>query len=103
MMAKKKKFNFMDLVIQWLCITCRDISPIISEMMDHRVSFMQILGVQIHLVICRPCQNYKIQLEVINHLTNELAKKNSPGNAKVRLSSQAKAKITKALKVENYT
>jgi hypothetical protein len=101
-MLKEILFKVMNPAMQWLRITCRDTSPIISEMMDHRVSFLQYLSVKIHLAICMSCQYYKTQLETVNLLANELGNEDSPGNTEVRLSSEAKTKIIKALKIEHY-
>jgi hypothetical protein len=102
MVLKKILFKAMNLAMHWLCITCRDTSPIISEMMDHKVSFLQYLSVKIHLAICRPCQHYKAQLETVNLLAYELANKDSYGNTEVQMSPEAKTKIKRTLKIENF-
>lgn len=101
MMLKKILLKLMNPVMQWLCITCRDTSPVISEMMDHKVSFLKIWRVKIHLAVCGACQCYKTQLETVNLLANKLAREDSPGNSEVRLSPEAKSEIQKALKTEH--
>ena len=54
--------KLMNFILGWLNLTCKDTSPLISEMMDHRVSFIKRLKIRIHLALCGVCLYYKGQL-----------------------------------------
>lgn len=97
-MIKKLMGNMMDSALQWLHLTCRDNSPIISEMMDHRVSWGKSLKARIHLALCEVCQYYKIQLETLTRLARELGREDSAARNEMVLSAKAKEQIKKALK-----
>lgn len=41
---------------------CSDISRLVSDSMDRKLSFYQRLGIRIHLMMCRYCARYRKQL-----------------------------------------
>jgi hypothetical protein len=83
----------MQFILKWFRMTCRDTSPIISEMMDHRVSSGKYWRAKIHLAMCKVCQHYKVQLEVLARLARELGREDSPPQPEGTLSPEAKARI----------
>jgi len=83
--------------IGWLNLTCQDTSPLISEMMDHRVPFFQRLKVKIHLAICKVCLYYKKQLDIIRKLSQNLGREDFPVNTNESLLPKSKEKIKKMI------
>ena len=92
--------KLIDSILQLMCITCRDISPVICEMMDHPVSPEKYWRAKIHLAMCGVCRYYKAQLEILTRLTDELSNENSPAEIDFALSPKSKPPIKKTLKSE---
>ena len=88
----------MQFILKWLRMTCRDTSTIISEMMDHRVSPGKYWRARIHLAMCKVCQYYKVQLEVLARLARELGRGDSPPQPEGTLTPEAKVRIKNNLK-----
>jgi len=81
-----------------LNLTCHDTSPLISEMMDRKVSFIKRLKIKIHLSLCKVCLYYKEQLELIRDLSKNLGREDFPVNSDETLSQESKQKIEKMIK-----
>ncbi len=84
--------------MQSMHITCRDTSPVISEMLDHPVSSAKYWRARIHLAMCGVCRYYKAQLEILTRATRELASEDSPATMDISLSPESKAQLKKVLK-----
>lgn len=52
---------------------CKDISRLVSESMDRRLSWRQRLGVRLHLLMCRYCSRYRQQLELLRRVLKSQA------------------------------
>jgi hypothetical protein len=39
--------------------TCREISALISQGLDKKLSFAERLAIYLHLLICSPCRNFR--------------------------------------------
>lgn len=89
--------KLMNTILGWLNLTCQDTSPLISEMMDHRVSFFKRLKIKIHLALCGVCLYYKGQLETISVLSKNLSQEDFPVKKDAALSQEAKDKIKKMI------
>ena len=87
----------MDILFGWLNLTCQDTSPLISEMMDHKVSLFKRLKIKIHLSLCEVCLYYKKQLEIIRNLSKNLGREDFPVNADENLPEETKQKIKKMI------
>jgi hypothetical protein len=90
----KKLMNF---IMRRLNMTCKDTSPLISEMMDHRVSFLKRLKIKIHLALCEVCLYYKEQLETIRVLSKNLSQEDVPVKKDVNLPQECREKIKKMI------
>jgi predicted anti-sigma-YlaC factor YlaD len=90
----KKKNSLCD----FFKLDCENTSPLISEMMDHRVSFIKRVKIKIHLSMCEVCMYYKKQLELIRDLSKNLGREDFPVNADETLSQESKLKIEKMIK-----
>jgi hypothetical protein len=89
--------KLMNILTGWLNLTCQDNSSIISEMMDHRVSFLKRLKLKIHLSLCEVCLYYKKQLEIIKDLSKNLGREDFPVNTDEKLPPESKQKIKKMI------
>ena len=88
-------------IIRKLRLTCKDTSPLISELMDHNLPLGKRLRLRFHLGMCGVCRFYQNQLEVIRALARKLAEDDAPTQKEVILSEQAKTKIKDTLKQSN--
>ena len=89
--------KIMNILFGWLNLTCQDTSPLISEMMDHRVSFIKRLKIKIHLSLCEVCLYYKKQLEIIRGLSKNLGREDFPVNTDENLPPESKQKIKRMI------
>lgn len=87
----------MNFFIRRFNLTCQDTSPLISEMMDHRVSFIKGLKIKIHLAMCGLCMYYKRQLETIRNLSRNLGREDFPVKTNETLPQESKEKIKKMI------
>ena len=53
--------------------SCKDVTRLISESMDHSLPFGKRVGVRLHLLICRFCARYERQLLLIRETVRRLA------------------------------
>jgi hypothetical protein len=90
--------KLMNPLMQLMHITCKDTSPVISEMLDQPVSSAKYWRARIHLARCGVCRYYKTQLEILTRVTHELADEDSPAKMDVSLSPESKAQLKKVLK-----
>ncbi len=81
-----------------LKMTCKDVYPLISEEMDHSLSFSRRVRLKMHLAICNLCQTYSKQLQMLRNLALNLGKENSEVLEKKTLSPDTKEKIQKYIK-----
>ncbi|MEE9258803.1 MAG: hypothetical protein V3U37_04620 [Nitrospinaceae bacterium] len=93
--------KWMMWVNRWFRITCRDTTPLISELIDQTIPLGKRLRVRIQLGVCGVCSLYKKQLEIIQALARKLGSEAAPIQKEMVLSEQAKAKIKDALKQSN--
>ena len=89
--------KMMKSLLSWLNLTCEDTSPLISEMMDHRVSFIKRLKIKIHLALCEVCLYYKEQLDIVRNLSQNLGREDFPANTNATLPAESKERIKKMI------
>ena len=85
-------------IIRKLRLTCKDTTPLISELMDHNLSLGKRLRLKFHLSMCTVCCFYQKQLEVIRALARKLRGEEAPTQQNATLSEQAKTKIKDSLR-----
>jgi len=79
-------------------IACKDIYPLISEEMDHSLSFSRRARLKMHLALCTLCHVYSRQLQTLRNLARNLGKENSQAIEKKTLSPDTKEKLQKYIK-----
>lgn len=49
-------------------LNCKDVTRLISEGLDHRLSIWQRINLRIHVIMCGACSTYKRQIEGLHRL-----------------------------------
>jgi hypothetical protein len=57
-----------------MMINCKEASRLISEEMDHGLSFSGKLKLRFHLLMCRLCRRYQEQIDFLHDTSKELGK-----------------------------
>ncbi|GAB4240670.1 MAG: hypothetical protein OHK0028_18850 [Deltaproteobacteria bacterium] len=81
-------------------LSCRDVTRMLSESMDHSLPLGKRIGVRLHLLMCTFCARYERQLLLIRETVRRLVgKEGEPGEATGEtLSEEAKERIRKSLR-----
>jgi len=79
-------------------MSCKEVSVLVSESLDRKIGFFQLMGLRMHLAMCHVCRGYRLQMIILRKaLRRALALPHSgdfPGSA---LSPEAKTRIKTAL------
>ena len=80
-------------------LSCKDVTRLLSESMDHSLPLGKRIGVRLHLLICKFCARYERQLLLIRETVRRLvATEDWPGESSGEpLSAEARERIRKAL------
>lgn len=52
--------------------SCKEVSELVSQSLDRRLSPRERLGVHLHLLVCRLCRRYRRQILFLSHATRRL-------------------------------
>jgi hypothetical protein len=81
-------------------LSCKDVTRLLSESMDHSLPFGKRIGVRVHLLMCKFCARYERQLLLIRETVRRLAateEKPEEPTGEI-LSGEAKERIRKSLR-----
>jgi len=59
-------------------ITCKEVTHLISEGQDRRLSLSERIGLRLHLMMCNGCRNFDAQLRLIRKACQQLANGEAP-------------------------
>ena len=79
-------------------MTCKDVYPLISEEMDHSLSFSRRIRLKMHLAMCSLCGMYSQQLQVLRNLAQKLSKEDSEVIETASLKPETKEKLQNYIK-----
>jgi hypothetical protein len=81
-------------------LSCKDVTRLISESMDHSLPLGTRVGVRLHLLICKFCARYERQLLLIRETVWRLAAMEDAYGSPIeeRLSEGAKERIRSSLR-----
>ena len=83
-----------------MMLSCKDVTQLISESMDHSLPLGKRIGVRIHLLMCRFCERYERQLllirETVKHLVAAQDKPEDPSGE--ILSEETRERIRQSLR-----
>lgn len=91
----------MSKILFLLKMSCKDMSPLISENMDHSLPLFDRWKMRLHLAICKFCRYYQEQLEVLRKLSRYLGQEDVQILRTGSLSQARKEKIKRLLKGQN--
>jgi len=76
-------------------LSCKDVTRLLSESMDHSLPLGKRVGVRLHLLICRFCSRYERQLLLIREIIRRLAVPEDPSGPSTGelLSEEARERI----------
>lgn len=77
-------------------LTCKEISKLVSESLDRKLSLRQRMGVQLHLMMCSLCRTYRQQMRALRNIV-----RHSEEFPTEHLSDEARARIKVNLSVED--
>ena len=87
----------MNFLFNLFKVTCKDTTPLLSELQDGSVSFPKWVRIKIHLAMCEVCRYYKRQLGALSILASKLGEEDSPATSDITMPQECKDKIKKAL------
>ena len=81
-------------------LSCKDVTQLLSESMDHSLPLVKRTGVRLHLLMCRFCARYERQLLLIRETVRRIvASGEKPGEPPGEtLSEESKERIRKSLR-----
>ena len=79
-------------------LTCKQVSELVSQSIDRRLSLRERIGVRLHLLICRMCSRVKKQMEFIHRAAKEYADRGGAAVRQLQLSPGARERIRAALR-----
>ncbi len=78
----------------WI-FNCQEVSHLVSRSMDQDVSFTQKMGIRFHLMMCKYCANFALQLKKMRELIH---KDQIPSVPHVVMDNEAKREMKQCLK-----
>ncbi len=81
-------------------LRCREISKLVSESMERKLSFREWLELRMHLVMCSVCNGFAKQVRFLRLAARRGAQRfhDSQTDAEVKLSPEARARIRASLR-----
>ncbi len=73
-------------------LTCKEISQLVSQSLDRKLSLRQRMGVRFHLMMCSLCRAYEKQTLLLRNAVRTYGRENTE-----RLPEESKQRIKKAL------
>jgi hypothetical protein len=81
-------------------LRCREISKLVSESMERKLSFREWLELRMHLAMCGVCNGFAKQVRFLRTAARRNSQRLADGQADsdVKLSPEARARIEAALR-----
>jgi hypothetical protein len=76
-------------------LNCRQVTRLVSQSMDAKLSWPSRLGIRLHLLYCVWCRRYAHQLQLLRKATSNLSAESFSESA--QLSTEAKAEMRSRL------
>ena len=78
--------------------SCKQASRLQSEAMDRNLSWLEAVGLRVHLVLCKWCRRYGKQLKFLRHAAHQCDEQPSCGTV-AKLAPEARERIKQKLRV----
>lgn len=69
-----------------MMLSCKEAARLVSESLDHRLTFRQRLALGAHLLMCRFCSRYKSQTLLVREAVRQMAREEEVSLAGVDMS-----------------
>jgi anti-sigma factor RsiW len=77
---------------------CKDITALLSQSLDRRLSARERIETKLHLYSCQACSRYISQIQFVRDAFRELENETDAGKSKAVLSDEARDRIKAAIK-----
>jgi len=81
-------------------LSCKEISKLVSESLDHDLSLWQRVNLWLHMSMCRLCSGFRNDLVHLHEETRELGRqfeRDAEGETDIRLSAESRDRIKQRL------
>ncbi len=78
-------------------LTCKEVSALVSNSLDRRLSWRERLGVRLHLLICKACRRFADQMRFLQTAARQFRHHQPTQVASMQLSDAARRRIREAL------
>ncbi len=76
-------------------LTCREVSRLISDSLEHKLPMSIRFKMRLHLVMCKNCRTYEMNVHIMRDIAKNLSDIQLPETAK--LSDEIKARLEKII------
>ncbi|MDP3210230.1 zf-HC2 domain-containing protein [Methylotenera sp.] len=83
-------------------LTCKQASQLISQSLDHPLSWYELMQLRLHLMMCGACNRFKKQLNVLLIGLRKI-RSNIENNSAIQLPLDAKTRIVEKLKSNQHS
>lgn len=78
-------------------LSCKEVSVLMSQSIDRRLSWRERWGARTHLLLCTACRRFKRQVEFLHKATRQYAGEGLRAAYRLGLSVAARDRIRQAL------
>jgi len=79
-------------------LTCKDVSRLVSESLDHKLPLWPRLQVRMHLLMCRLCSRFRQQMVFLKDAARHYWTAGEETDASPGLSPEARERLKQALR-----
>lgn len=97
MEQRKTWFGALKVGLRTISPTCREVSRLQSEGLDHALTTWQRLGLRLHLLLCQWCRRYGRQLRFLRKIVHEHPEKMAEAGPK-NLSAEARERLKRVVR-----
>jgi hypothetical protein len=83
-------------------LTCKQASQLISQSLDHPLSWYELMQLRLHLMMCGACNRFKKQLNVLLVGLRKI-RTNIENDSAIQLPLDAKTRIVEKLKSNQHS
>lgn len=78
-------------------LNCKQVSLLVSQSIDRRLSWRERSGVRIHLLFCQMCARFKRQMEFLHAAMQQYTRREVVVVEQLQLSADARERIRRGL------
>lgn len=78
-------------------LNCKETTQLVSESMDHQLTFRRRMGLKMHLLMCRYCDRYSHQIAILRNLVRRYSRDEIELENGITLPPESSDRLTAAL------